>query len=128
MNVRRFRFERAGCSRRVARRRTITAMEADQRLRDEAEAIARDGALGVGGSATVAYQRMAVTAQMVQRQATLARGNWPAQGRYQLGLSTIVELTDAELNVTTAEVENVNARYDYQSQYAALQYTIGALR
>jgi outer membrane protein len=100
------------------------AMEADQRLRNEAEQIARD-VRSAWGDATVAYQRMDLTAEMV-RQATLAREL--AQQRYQLGLSSIVELTDALLNLTSAEVENVNAKYDYQSSYAFLQYTVGALR
>lgn len=99
-------------------------MEADQKLRNEAQAIVRDVRTAWAG-ASVAYQRLDVTAQMV-REANLAQEL--ARQRYQLGLSTIVELTDALLNVTTAEVENVNAKYDYQTQYAALQYTIGALR
>ena len=51
-----------------------------------------------------------------------------AQGRYSLGLASIVEITQAELNLTQAQIENVSARYDYQSAYAELQYTIGALR
>jgi outer membrane protein len=51
-----------------------------------------------------------------------------AQGRYNFGLSTIVELTQAELNVTSAEIENLSAKYDYQAAYATLQYTLGALR
>ena len=100
------------------------ALEADQRLRDEAEAIARD-VRTAWASSTVAYQRLDVTAQLL-RQATLALDL--AQGRYNLGLSTIVELTQAQLNVTAAEIENLNAKYDYQSQYATLQYTLGALR
>jgi outer membrane protein len=100
------------------------ALEADQRLRNEAEQIARDVRMA-WANATVAYQRLDVTAEMV-RQATLAREL--AQQRYQLGLSNIVELTDALLNLTTAQVEDVNAKYDYQSQYASLEYTIGALR
>jgi len=75
--------------------------------------------------ATVAYQRLDVTAQLL-RQAALALQL--AQGRYDLGLSSIVELTQAQLNVTPAEIENLNAKYDYQSQYAGLQYTLGALR
>ena len=100
------------------------AMEADQRLRNEAEQIARD-VRSAWANATVAYQRRDVTAEMV-RQATLAREL--AQQRYQLGLSSIVELTQALLNLTSAEVDDVNAKYDYQSTYAALQYTIGALR
>jgi outer membrane protein len=100
------------------------ALEADQRLRDEAQAIARDVRTAFA-SATVAYQRLDVTAQLM-RQATLALDL--AQGRYNLGLSTIVELTQAELNVTSAEIENLSAKYDYQSQDATLQYTLGALR
>jgi outer membrane protein len=100
------------------------AMEADQKLRNEAETVARD-VRSAWANATVAYQRMAVTAEMV-RQALLAREL--AQQRYQLGLSTIVELTEALLNLTTAQVEDVNAKYDYQGQYALMQYTIGALR
>jgi outer membrane protein len=100
------------------------ALEADQRLRDEAEAIARD-VRTAWASSTVAYQRLDVTAQLL-RQSTLAQDL--AQGRYNLGLSNIVELTQAQLNVTAAEIENLSAKYDYQSQYATLQYTIGALR
>jgi outer membrane protein len=100
------------------------ALEADQRLRDEAEAIARDVRTAWAGS-TVAYQRLDVTAQLL-RQAALALDL--AQGRYNLGLSNIVELTQAELNVTSAEIESLNAKYDYQSCYATLQYTLGALR
>ena len=31
-------------------------------------------------------------------------------------------------NRTSAEIDNLNAKYDYQSAYATLQYTYGALR
>jgi outer membrane protein len=100
------------------------AMEADQRLRNEQQRTARDVRIAYG-SAITAYQRIDVTAQFL-RQAALALDL--ARGRYQLGLSSIVELTQAELNLTQAEIENLSAKYDYQSQYAVLQYTIGALR
>jgi outer membrane protein len=100
------------------------ALEADQRLRDEAQAIARD-VRTAWASSTVAYQRLDVTAQLL-RQATLALDL--AQGRYNLGLSSIVELTQAQLNVTGAEIENLSAKYDYQTNYATLQYTLGSLR
>ncbi len=100
------------------------AMESDQRIRDAEETIARDVRLA-WASASTAYQRLDVSAQML-RQATLALSL--AQGRYDLGLSSIVELTQAQLNQTQAEIENLSAKYDYQSQYAALQYTLGALR
>jgi len=100
------------------------AMESDQRLRNQQQIIARDVRVAYGGAIT-AYQRIDVTAQFL-RQAALALDL--ARGRYNLGLSSIVELTQAELNLTEAEIENLSAKYDYQSQYAGLQYAIGALR
>jgi outer membrane protein len=100
------------------------ALEADQRLRDEAQAIARDVRTAWAGS-TTAYQRLDVTAELM-REAALALDL--AQGRYNLGLSNIVELTQAQLNLTSAEIDNLSAKYDYQSAYATLQYAYGALR
>ena len=100
------------------------ALESDQRLRDQQERISRDVRVA-WASANDAYQRIDVTAQFL-RQASLAMQL--AQGRYDLSLASIVELTQAQLNVTQAEIENLNAKYDYQTQYSALQYTIGMLR
>jgi outer membrane protein len=99
------------------------AMEADQRLRDEQERVARDVRVAWAGAIT-AFQRIDVTAQFL-RQAALALDL--AQGRYNLGLSSIVELTQSQLNLTEAEIENLAAKYDYQTQYSVLQYTIGNL-
>ena len=100
------------------------ANEAGQRLRDAQERIARDVRVAWASSMN-AFQRIDVTAQFL-RQATLALDL--AQGRYNLGLASIVELTQAQLNVTQAEIENVSAKYDYQTQNAALQYSAGLLR
>jgi outer membrane protein len=100
------------------------ANEADQRLRDAQERIARDVRVA-WGSAMNAFQRIDVTAQFL-RQAALALDL--AQGRYNLGLASIIELTQAQLNVTQAEIENLSAKYDYQTQNAALQYSAGLLR
>ncbi|HEV2199856.1 MAG TPA: TolC family protein [Bryobacteraceae bacterium] len=100
------------------------ALEADQHLRNEQERVARDVRVA-WATATTAFQSIDVTAQFL-RQAALAMDL--AQGRYNLGLSSIIELTQAQLNQTRAEIENLSAKYDYQSQNAALQYTIGTLR
>ena len=100
------------------------ALESDQRLRDQQARISRDVRLAWGG-VTTAFQRIDVTTQFL-RQAALALDL--AQGRYNLGLSSIVELTQAQLNLTQAEIENLSAKYDYQNQYSVLQFTIGALR
>src|SRR5579862_9289613 len=100
------------------------ALESDQRLRDEQDRIFRDVRVAWSGALT-AYQRIDVTAQFL-RQADLAIQL--AQGRYDLQLASIVELTQAQLQVTQAQIENSNAKYDYQAQYSLLQYTIGLLR
>ena len=100
------------------------AMESDQRLRDQQQGIARDVRVAYAG-ADGRRRRIDVTAQFL-RQAAMALDL--ARGRYNLGLSSIVELTQAELNLTQAEIENLSAKYDYQSQNAALQYSVGALR
>ena len=100
------------------------ALEADQNLRNQQERVARDVRVA-WASAMTAYQSIDVTAQFL-RQASLALDL--AQGRYNLGLSSIVELTQAQLNVTRAEIENLSAKYDYQGQYSTLQYAIGLLR
>ncbi len=100
------------------------ALEADQRLRDEQERVVRDVKVAWSGAVN-AFQRIDVTAQFL-RQAALAMDL--AQGRYNLGLASIVELTQGQLNQTQAEIENLSAKYDYQTQYAVLQYTVGNLR
>ena len=100
------------------------AMEADQHLRDEEQAVVRD-VHASWATASTAFQRLDVSAQFL-RQATMSLSL--AQGRYDIGLASIVELTQAQLNLTQAEIENLGAKYDYQVRNAMLQYTIGALR
>lgn len=96
----------------------------EQRVRDLQQRIARDVRVAWGRSRT-AYEAIGTTQQLLD-QATLALDL--AQGRYRLGLSSIVELTQAQLGQTQAQVENLQAKYDYQEAYAFLQYTVGALR
>jgi outer membrane protein len=100
------------------------ALAANQHLRDLQQQVEHD-VRSAWLTASNAYQRIPVTVELLG-QARLALEL--AQGRYNLGLASIVEVTQAELNVTQAQVENVNANYDYQNAWAALQYTLGALR
>jgi outer membrane protein len=51
-----------------------------------------------------------------------------AQTRYELGLSNMVELSQAQLNLTSAQIASTTARYDYQAQRVIVDYQIGALR
>lgn len=72
-----------------------------------------------------AFQRLALTDQLVA-QATDALDL--AQQRYNLGLSSIVELTQAQLNETRARIEQATARYDYQERNSVLRFQTGQLR
>jgi outer membrane protein len=100
------------------------ALAQEQNLRDLQDRIVRD-VNKAWLDANSGYQRLSVVQQLVD-QATQALNL--AQARYQLGLSSIVELTQAQLNLTQAQIEQVNATYDYQTQLAALNYQIGNLR
>jgi outer membrane protein len=72
-----------------------------------------------------AYQRLSLTQQLLE-QTTQAYDL--ATGRYQLGLSSIIELSQAQLNLTEAQVEQVSAQYDYESQTANLNYQLGRVK
>jgi outer membrane protein len=48
-----------------------------------------------------------------------------AQTRYHLGSSSIVELTQAELNQTNALIQAASARYDFQIARKLLDFTVG---
>ena len=95
----------------------------NQHVRDLQDRIARD-VRTFWARAKTSYQAISATEELLQ-QANLAQDL--AQGRYNLGLASIVELTQAQLGQTQAQVENVNAKYEYQEAYAALQYTLGSL-
>jgi outer membrane protein len=68
------------------------------------------------------WQRMAVTAQLV-KEANLALAL--AQTRYKLGLSSIVELSQAQLQQTSAQIQDTSARYQYRLSLSTLNYEMG---
>jgi outer membrane protein len=69
-----------------------------------------------------AFLRIGVTAELLN-QSNQSLGL--AQTRYQLGLSSIVELSQAQLQQTEADISNTNAEYQYRIALAALNYQIG---
>lgn len=71
------------------------------------------------------YQDLSVTQQLLeQAQKALEL----AQARYKLGLSSIVELSQAQLNETQAEISEASAKYDYETELSILNYQLGQLR
>jgi len=95
----------------------------DDYLRNQANLIARDVRLA-WLNASAAYQRLSVTTQLLdQANQSLSL----AQSRYNLGLSSIIELSQAQLNLTEAEIAQASAKYDYEAQVSALNFQTGAL-
>jgi len=105
-----------------AKEATIRAQAASEQSRDLRDHIVRD-VRASWLAANTAFQRVSVTAELL-KEANLALGL--AQTRYQLGLSSIVELSQAEFQQTDAAIGNTNAQYQYRLALATLNYEIGA--
>lgn len=104
-----------------AKEAKLRAQAAQEQVRELRDTIARDVRTAVLNT-QAAYQRIAVTQGMLD-QANLALDL--AQARYKIGLSSIVELTQAQLAQTEAQIENTTARYGYQTALAELRYQTG---
>jgi outer membrane protein len=74
-------------------------------------------------SANTAFQRVSV-AEELAKQADLSLNL--AQQRYQLGLGSIVELSQAQLQQTDAAIGYVNAQYQYRLSLSTMNFEIGA--
>jgi outer membrane protein len=95
----------------------------EKQVQDLSDTIARDVRIGILNAQT-AFRRISVADQFrVQTAQALAL----AQTRYKLGLSSIVELSQAQLQSTQAAVAAVNARYDYLLALRSLDYAEGQL-
>ncbi len=95
----------------------------EKQAQDLSDSIARDVRISVLNAQT-AFRRISVADQFrVQTAQALSL----AQTRYKLGLSSIVELSQAQLQSTQAAVAAVNARYDYLLSLRFLDYSRGQL-
>ena len=97
------------------------ARAADERLRDNENMAVydvRSSSLNVN----YAFERLDLTRRLFENasQAFLL-----AQARYKVGSSSIIELSQAQLSKTTAEIANTSAAYDYQIQRAILDFQVG---
>jgi outer membrane protein len=97
---------------------SLRAQATQERLRDLRDRIARD-VRTAWLNAKTSYDRLAVTQQLLE-QANLSLNL--AQSRYNLGLGSIVELSQAQLQQTQAQIADVGAGYDYRLALAVLQY------
>lgn len=105
--------------------------EAELRARASAKDV-QSLALQIGAAVRVAWidadtswRRLDVTARLAQQAATTLR---LAKARYEIGLSGILELTQAQVALTSAQTASASAKYDYLSRLAQLNYATGAFR
>jgi outer membrane protein len=73
-------------------------------------------------NANTALQRVTVTSELVQQANTALD---LAKTRYDLGLSSIVELSQAELQQTEAAISNANARSQYNFAISTITFQTG---
>lgn len=95
-----------------------------QRLQDLQNNVARD-VRNAWLDTHKAYERLSLT-QQLREQASLALDL--AQARYKLGLGSIVEYSQANLQKTEADLQDTDAHYQYHVSQLVLAYTIGLPR
>jgi len=98
--------------------RAKAAAENTRDLRDQVVRDVRTAWL----AANTAFQRVSVAAELA-KEADL--GLTLAQGRYQLGLASIAELSQAQLQQTDAAIGYVNSQYQYRLALSTLNFEIG---
>ena len=70
-------------------------------------------------NATTAYDRMGLTQELLEQ----ARSSLDlAQTRYDLGLGDTVELSTVQPNLTSAQIADTSAHYEYQTQRIVLDF------
>jgi len=98
--------------------RAKAAAENTRDLRDQVVRDVRTAWL----AANTSFQRVGVAAELA-KQADLSLTL--AQGRYNLGLGSIVELSQAQLQQTGAAIGYVNAQYQYRLSLSTLNFETG---
>jgi outer membrane protein len=110
----------------------ISAQTREAELRSEAEndrlvglknAVSRDVRTS-WLAANTAFRRVSVTAALLQE---TKLGLDLAETRYKLGLGSIVEVSQAQLQETEAEIANARARYDYLLAQAVIRFEMGSI-
>ncbi len=102
----------------------LRSQAASEKLRD-AENTAIQDVRNASLNVNYAYERLDLTQKLFDN-ASLAFDL--AQARYTLGSSSIVEVSQSQLDKTAAQIANTSAKYDYEIQRAILNFQIGAIQ
>lgn len=104
-----------------AKEAELRAQAAAEQVHNLRDTIARD-VRTVALNAQSAFQRIGVTEELLNQANTALE---LAQARYKVGLSGIVDLTQAQLAQTQAQIDATNARYAYQIALANIRFQTG---
>ena len=100
----------------------LRAQASQEQLRDLKDRIANDVRTSWLNAIT-AFNRISVSQQFVN-QTNLALDL--SQARYKLGLSSIVELSQAQLQQTEAQIQFAAAKYQYRVAQSVLRFEIAS--
>jgi len=93
-----------------------------EKLRDAENTVIQD-VRNAGLNVNYAYERLDLTQKLFEN---ASQAFDLAQARYKLGSSSIVELSQSQLEKTSAQIANTSAKYEYEIQRAILNFQIGA--
>jgi outer membrane protein len=102
----------------------LRSQAASENLRD-AENTAIQDVRNASLNVNYAYERLDLTQKLFEN-ASLAFDL--AQARYKIGSSSIVEVSQSQLDMTSAQIANTGAKYEYEIQRAILNFQIGAVQ
>jgi len=108
----------------LRREAQLRAKAADEAVRDQEDNVARDVRV-TSLNLDYAWQRLALTEELLHNANQALE---LSQARFKGGISSIIELSQAELNQTSAQIAAAAARYQYQTQRSALDFQLGRLR
>jgi outer membrane protein len=102
----------------------LRSQAAAEKLRD-AENTAIHDVRVAGLHVNYAWERLDLTRKLFDN---ASRAYDLAEARYKLGSSSIVELSQAQLSKTEADIAHTSAKYEYDIQHAILEFEIGSTR
>ncbi len=101
----------------------LRAEAADQALKNEEARVARDVQIA-WLNASNALERLGIAKNLREQS---SQSYALAEARFQTGSSGIVELSQAQLNLTAAEIRHTTTRYEYLLHRSILDYEAGAM-
>ena len=99
--------------------------QAAQKLLEAEETDAARDVYSAWFEARTAFEGIGVTQQLLD---SAEEAFQLAQSRYQVGTSSIVELSQADLQQIQAQITAATSRFDYQVRLRALEFQLGALK